>query len=92
MTEPTFTLAEARRLLARQQCEEDLQGGPLTTWSPLGRPQRAKRLEVLPLGHDLAKVFGEDSRLESYQCLRCGAEFVEVTGDQHQLPVDEPAT
>lgn len=91
VTGRTFTLDEARKVLARRQCEEDVEGGPLTAWSLLGFVQQPKRLEVLPLGHDLAKIY--DRGFRGYKCLRCGARFEEVvSGEQHQLPVGEPVT
>jgi hypothetical protein len=95
VTESTFTLDEARRVLARQACELDLQGGFLTGYDPFGR-QRPKRMETIPLGHDLAKEFHDDAYangLKGYRCLRCDAFFAEVvTGEQHQLPAGEPAS
>lgn len=96
MTELTFTLDEARKVLAREACELDLQGGPLIAgYNPRGL-QLPKRMETIPLGHDLAKEFHDDAYangLKGYRCLRCGAFFAEVvTGEQHQLPVGEPAS
>lgn len=72
MTESTFTLDEAKKVLARQECELDIQGGPLYSgYNPWGH-QRPKRLDPLPLGHDLAKVFHNDCSgdgLKGYKCL-----------------------
>lgn len=91
VTESAFTLDEARKVLAREACEFDLDP-PLTAANPYGMVmRRPKRMDPLPLGHDLAKVY--DCGFKGYRCLRCGAFFAEVvTGEQHQLPVGEPAS
>lgn len=70
MTEATYTLEQAKVLLQRQQCEEDMTGqgkrGPFTH----------------PLGHPLVKVLhGHTRMLVHYRCERCGARFVEAEND-----------
>lgn len=70
MTEPTYTLEQAKLLLRRQQCEEEMTG------------QAKRRGTAHPLGHPLVKVMhGHTGLLVHYRCERCGARFVEAEND-----------
>lgn len=70
MTEPTYTLEQAKKLLERQKCEQ--QAGA----------SRYGGSNVHPLGHPLGKVMnGNTGKLLFYRCSRCGAKFVEAEDD-----------
>lgn len=86
MTDPEarYTLEEAKRVLARRECEEDMVGGLIfSEWENVYTEKIPDR-KVSPLGHRLEKrfrCFGEETRLDHYVCLRCGAKFAEVSQD-----------
>lgn len=86
MTDPEdrYTLEEAKRVLARRECEEDMVGRRIfKEWETVYTEEVPNR-KVSPLGHWLEKrfrFFGEEARLDHYACLRCGAKFVEVSQD-----------
>lgn len=86
MTDPEarYTLEEAQRVLARRECEEDMVGRLIfSVYDDVYTEAKEKR-ETSPLGHWLEKrfrCFGEDTRLDHYVCLRCGAKFAEVSQD-----------
>ena len=68
MTEPTYTLEEARLHLARLQCEEDLM--PDTLYARSAKVQ---------LGHCLVIVRdGTTGQFRNYWCERCGTTFTEA--------------
>lgn len=82
MTDPEalYTLEESKAILGRQECELDLQGGPLYAYpytEIFGRPPKR---EVAPLGHQLRAVL-VNGKLDHYSCWRCPAIFVELSQD-----------
>lgn len=67
MTESTYTLEQAKQILARSKCEEGVSAS------------RYSRGNCHPLGHSLKKVLdGHTRALAYYRCESCGAKFYEA--------------